>query len=349
MPNQITFTHPEPSPLPTRVWPVFLPFAGCPYRCVFCAQDKQTGQDETELETILHTLEHDLNDALAAGRDPFELAFYGGTFTALPTPWPEMFLGLAMRFRERGLITHVRCSTRPDCVDDLSLSMLRAQGLDMVELGIQSFDDGALKASGRGYDGDTAKNACQLVKSNDLGLGIQLLPGLPGDRPGVFQEDVRTTAELEPETARLYPCLVIRGTPLASLWKQGEYESWSVDRAKEGLAAALLVLWTKDVRVIRLGLAPEGTLEDHRLAGPWHPALGQSARGLALFQIIKDTLSKHAISPSRLAVPRRYQGEFFGHGGELASRYQAIGVAKKMICYTDDTVFTATGIRSETR
>lgn len=143
MPERLVFTHPEPTPHPTRVWPVFLPFAGCPYRCVFCAQDKQTGRDGVELEKILHALEHDLDDALAAGRGPYELAFYGGTFTALPEPWPQMFLGLAMRYRERGLVTHVRCSTRPDCVDDFSLSMLRAQGLDMVELGIQSFDDEA--------------------------------------------------------------------------------------------------------------------------------------------------------------------------------------------------------------
>lgn len=80
MPEHIVFTHPEPEPVPTRVWPVFLPFAGCPYRCVFCAQDKQTGKDEAKLETILHDLEHDLDQALADGRGPYELAFLRGHF-----------------------------------------------------------------------------------------------------------------------------------------------------------------------------------------------------------------------------------------------------------------------------
>jgi len=339
MNNPLVFAHPEPMPHATRVWPVFLPFAGCPYRCVFCAQDKQTGRDEAELETILHELERDLDQALAAGRGPYELAFYGGTFTALPSPWPEMFLGLAMRFRERGLVTHVRCSTRPDCVDEFGLSMLRAQGLDMVELGIQSFDDQALKQSGRGYDGAIARRACEMVKGADLGLGIQLLPGLPGDRPGMFAEDVRIAASMEPEAARLYPCLVVAGTPLADIWERGEYEPWTLDRAKEELADALLVLWKKNVRVIRLGLAPEGTLEENILAGPWHPALGQSARGLALFEIIRQHVVQLGRSPVSLEVPRRYSGELYGHGRELAPRYFEIGLSEESVSFGDGAQF----------
>lgn len=335
----MTFSHPEPAPTSTRVWPVFLPFAGCPFRCVFCAQDKQTGRDEETLETILQTLEHELDDALAAGRGPYELAFYGGTFTALPEPWPQMFLGLAMRYRERGLVTHVRCSTRPDCVDAMSLSMLRAQGLDMVELGIQSFDDGALNASGRGYDGQTAREACDCVKAAGLGLGIQLLPGLPGDRAGVFQEDVRIAASFEPETARLYPCLVIKDTPLAKLWERGDYTPWSLDMAKQELGAALPVLWERGVRVIRLGLAPEGTLEDSILAGPWHPALGQSARGLALSHLISEKVLAFGNAVKLLEVPRRYQGELFGHAHELAGVYAGMGITKAQVRYVDSATF----------
>lgn len=339
MAEQFSFPHPEPPPFPTRVWPVFLPFAGCPYRCVFCAQDKQTGQAETELESIFNSLETDLDQTLADGRGSYELAFYGGTFTALPSPWPEKFLGLAMRYRERGLVTHVRCSTRPDCVDELSLSMLRAQGLGMVELGIQSFDDQVLQQSGRGYTGYTARQACDMVKAAGMGLGIQLLPGLPGDRPGVFQNDVQVAATLLPEVARIYPCLVICDTPLATLWKRGDYQPWPLERAKEELASALLPLWGNNIRVIRLGLPPEGALAEHILAGPWHPALGQSARGLALFHIMKKHLSDFGRPPQLVAVPRRYQGELMGHGNELAERYAELGVTRENIRYVDSGSF----------
>lgn len=339
MNTPVTFTHPEPKPATSRVWPVFLPFAGCPYRCVYCAQDRQTGQGEADLEAILDSLEQDLGTALDEGRGPYELAFYGGTFTALPEPWPATFLAVARRYRRKGLVTRVRCSTRPDAVDASLLADLRAQGLNMVELGVQSFDDDALQASGRGYSGRTAQRACELVKESGLALGIQLLPGLPGDRSGVFRADVRTAAYLKPEVMRLYPCLVIRGTVLANIWQQGGYAPWTLDRAREELAAALPILWEENIRVIRLGLPPEGTLAEHILAGPWHPALGQSARGLALFNHIRDRLAGLETAPVLLDVPRRYQGELFGHAKELGDDYAALGLPKSAIRYTDESHF----------
>lgn len=325
-----------------RVWPVFLPFAGCPHRCLFCAQDKQTGRDEGTLQAVLDGVARNLEAALGEGRGPYELAFFGGTFTALPAPWPATFLGLAARYRERGLITRVRCSTRPDCVAPETLSALRVQGLDMVELGIQSFDDRALAASGRGYTGETALRGCEAVREAGLALGIQLLPGLPGDHPGLFQNDAALTAGLAPEIVRLYPCLVVRSTPLATLWERGQYTPWSLDQTKAELAAALALLWARSVRVVRLGLAPEDTLEANILAGPWHPALGQSVRGLALLPLVEDAVRRLGRPPSRLDVPRRYQGELLGHNRELAAHYQSLGLGRTTIRYVNTPHFVLT-------
>ncbi|WP_245628690.1 elongator complex protein 3 [Salidesulfovibrio brasiliensis] len=300
MTHTLAFEHPEPRGQRDRILPVFLPFAGCPYRCVFCAQDRQTGRTADSLDAELRALKEMLAEAHAAGRGPYELAFYGGTFTALPEPWPETFLELAARYRERGLICAVRCSTRPDCVDGPMLARLRGLGLDTVELGIQSFDDKALAASGRCYDGETARRACRTVAGADLGLGIQLLPGLPGDRPGVFQADVRTAATFSPATARLYPCLVIAGTRLARMYGRGEYEPWGMERALLELSEGVLHLWRHGVRVIRIGLAPEGALGRDLLAGPWHEALGQSVRGRALLRFIRERLASSPEPCARL-------------------------------------------------
>jgi histone acetyltransferase (RNA polymerase elongator complex component) len=172
-----------------------------------------------------------------------------------------------------------------------------------------------------------------------MALGIQLLPGLPGDEPGVFLADVCETAFIQPEVARLYPCLVIKGTPLASIWERGEFLPWSVARAVEELAEALPVLWEHDIRVIRLGLPPEGTLDENVLAGPHHPALGQSARGLALFHLVSAHVDRLGQPPVQLDVPRRYQGELMGHGGELIEQYASIGIMREMIHYSASSEF----------
>jgi len=132
---------------------------------------------------------------------------------------------------------------------------------------------------------------------------------------------------------------VIRDTPLATVWERGDYVPWTVDRARAELATALLVLWEKNVRVIRLGLPPEGTLAEHILAGPWHPALGQSVRGLALAEVIWKKIQELGGQPTALDVPRRYQGELLGHANELAEEYAILGFGKGMVRYVDGNEF----------
>lgn len=320
-----------PAPFPTkahpRIFPVFIPFAGCPHRCVFCSQNAQTGTTDRPLDIVLTQLEQDLTEALNSGRGPYELAFYGGTFTALPKPWPERFLALAKTFRDRGLICRVRCSTRPDAVEPKRLDHLKSLGLDMIELGIQSFDDHALTTSGRGYDAKTALAACQNIHNAGLGLGIQLLPGLPGDHPGVFQQDTIIAAANNPQCVRLYPCVVMDGTPLAKTWREGGFIPWSLEKTIHELAKAMLVFDSKAIPVIRLGLAPEPSMNAVLLDGPWHPAIGQSIRALALLR----HLTRHIPPEIRLhslILPERFKGELFGHKGELKERYAALGLGR---------------------
>lgn len=321
------------------IWPVFIPFAGCPYRCIYCSQNAQTGKDTKPLPTILQTLEDDLNEARALGRGPYELAFFGGTFTALPEDDSQPFLELARHFAEIGLVSRVRCSTRPDAVSRESLLRFREQSLNLVELGIQSFDDHALKASGRNYSGSLARQAAQTVREAGLGLGIQLMPGLPGDSPGVFQNDVETAIALKPDCVRLYPCIVMEGTPLAERWKNGEYSPWELEQTREELALALNAFRKAEIRVIRIGLAPEESMNASILAGPWHPALGQSVRGLALHH----ALAPHLQGVRSIAAPRRYQGEFFGHKGELKARYADLGLDERHVRFEDRSDFLLEG------
>lgn len=330
-PKTLRPPHPEGSRRKRPIWPVFIPFAGCPYRCIYCSQNAQTGTESEPLATTLATLDADLNQALEQGRGPYELAFFGGNFTALPEGESSAFLALARRYAEAGLIHGVRCSTRPDAVSHDSLLRLRRRGLTLVELGIQSFDDHALAATGRRYSGTLAQDAARTVHEAGLGLGIQLMPGLPGDRPGVFRNDVRTAIDLKPECVRLYPCIVMEGTALADLWRKGAYRPWDEEKAKNELAFALVEFQRADIRVIRIGLAPEERMNASLLAGPWHPALGQSVKALALFH----HLSPHLQGVRSVAAPRRYQGEFFGHKGELKPRYAALGLGDNSVRFEE--------------
>lgn len=321
------FPPPENGRARSRVLPVFLPFQGCSARCLFCAQTLQTGETARAPRDVLARLDADLGRAVDENRPPFELAFYGGTFTALPSDDQLACLELAARYRKTGLITRVRASTRPDALTADNLVSLQKAGLDMLELGIQSFDTASLAVSGRGYDRETALTGCALVRDSGLALGIQLMPGMPGMTPDVFREDTTLTVALSPAVVRLYPCLVLAGTALADLYAKGGFSPWSLDETVPLLAEAQRAFWRADITVIRIGLAPQDTLDQGGiLAGPRHPALGSMVRGLALFRYIKEEIAAFGRPVAKITLPRRFQGEFWGHGGELKQAYAALGI-----------------------
>jgi histone acetyltransferase (RNA polymerase elongator complex component) len=339
-----TFAHPEPEAKKPRIQPVFLPFHGCPSRCIFCAQTLQTGRETRSVDCILRRLRQELDLALEKGAPPRELAFYGGTFTALRPEDQQACLNLAAAYREKGLVSGIRCSTRPDAVSRAALRRLKEAGLGRVELGVQSFTDAALSAAKRGYDGRRAREACLMVQEAGLSLGVQLMPGLISPSGAMSAEefllDAVQAASLSPATARLYPCLVIEGTELAALWRQGRYAPWSLDESLPALAKALLLLWRAGVRVIRLGVATEPGLEPGVLAGPRHPALGNMARALALLLFIKEQCERNPGSGRRrLSVPKRFQGELWGHARALAAGYAALGLFPENVRYWDEPFF----------
>lgn len=333
------FRHPEPPKGRTRVWPVYLSFHGCPGRCVFCAQAVQAGAPPAPLAETLAAMERELARAARDGRGPFELAFYGGVFTALPEPWPRRFLEAALRFRRTGLIGRIRCSTRPDACRPELLAELADLGLDLVEIGAQTFDDAVLAASGRGHDAEATRRAARAVRAARLDLGLQLLPGLPGHDPAALARDVAETCALAPYLVRLHPCLVVAGTELAALYQAGRYAPWALEATIDALAQALPPLWRAGVTVARLGLAPEPGLEAAILAGPRHPALGDRARARALLALIREEVAALGAPVAGLFAPRRFAGQLLGHGGELAPAYAALGLPRELVRLTRDEDF----------
>ncbi|MBU1042751.1 MAG: radical SAM protein [Proteobacteria bacterium] len=322
------FAHPQPprtsaAHARAKVFPVFLPLAGCPGRCIYCDQHAQTGQAPEPPDAVLARARAELL-ARPDTAGPVELAFYGGTFTALPESVQHRLLDFATQMRALGRVGRVRCSTRPDALTPALLVDLRERGLDLVELGVQSFQDAALAASRRGYDGSLARAACRMVAQASLGLGIQLLPGLPGHKPEDFARDIAAVAQLKPELVRLYPCLVLDGTQLADLWRAGEFLPWPLAQTVDALAEALRSLWSAGVPTARIGLAEQAGLAI--LAGPRHPALGQMARAKALLLHVRDQLAPLARPPRVLFVPRRWQGEVLGQGNALRAEYGALGL-----------------------
>lgn len=325
---RLLFRHPRPRlGKKARVLPVFLPWQGCPGRCAFCSQRLQTGLAPAPLAEHHARLARELERLAVGGAPPLEVGFYGATFTALPEPWPERFTALAAQYMETGLVSRIRCSTRPDACDPALLAHLRGLGLSFVELGVQSFDAQALARSRRGHGPDEALAGCRAVREAGLGLGLHLMPGLPGQTTSAFLRDIDLVVSLAPESVRLHPCVVLAGTPLADEFASGAYRPWSLGRTITLLALALLRLWSRAIPVIRMGVAPEDSFVTSILAGPWHPALGQRAASLALFLHSRALTASLGRPPRRLLHPSRLTSDVRGWQGELLPSWRRLGLA----------------------
>ncbi len=337
--NILVFSHPCTQQVSSRIWPVFMPFLGCKAICIYCNQPAVTGFQPTPVQDIYDKLSRTLAKALYKKTAPLELAFFGGTFTALPLDWCRRFIALGEHFRQKGLITRIRCSTSPHAVNPKDLTVLQKEGLDMVELGIQTFEDRVLSLCHRGYNREKARTACFHVQEAGLLSGIQLMPGLPGQDEKIMQQDIQEAVALGPAVMRLYPCTVLKNTELARWYREKKYAPLSLDKTISFLGKALLTIWQAGIQVIRIGLPQEQNLEQEILAGPIHPALGQLARSEALFLYIQNMVQSGKYKPASLAVPTKYYSDVIGHKQSMLPRFKNMGLEKENFKVTTNKDF----------
>lgn len=256
------------------VIPVFVPHLGCPCACVFCDQRRVTGESVPVTGAgVVAALEEGLR---RTGDRDTELAFYGGSFTAIPAARQEELLAAAQPFVESGRLSGLRISTRPDCVDEGTLQRLRSYHVRTVELGVQSMDPEVLRLSGRGHTAEDAVRAAKLVKDFGFTLILQMMTGLPGDTLERSLETADRLIALRPDGVRIYPTVILRGTALFELWKAGSYREHTVEEAVRWGAELWERFEAADVPVIRFGLNPSEDLsQGEAVGGAYHPALGE--------------------------------------------------------------------------
>ncbi len=281
------------------ILPIFVPHQGCPHTCVFCNQHHISGEtDIVSAETVKQAI---WKAALPPSGAKRQLAFYGGSFTAIPVERQQELLAAAKEALDAGMIDSVRLSTRPDAVDDAVLDRLRAFGVATIELGAQSMNDEVLRLSGRGHTAADVERAARLIRESGFELILQMMTGLPGDTPERAAETAKKLIELQPAGVRIYPTVIVKDTALYELWKAGRYREHTVEDAVAFCAGILPLFEQADIPVIRLGLNPTEELSGgEAVAGAYHPALGELVKSRILLNRARELL--RGIEPGRAVV-----------------------------------------------
>ncbi|MBQ3701778.1 MAG: radical SAM protein [Oscillospiraceae bacterium] len=262
--------------------PVFVPHLGCPHACVFCNQRRISGaQKPATAEDVKNSIEQAAAFLPRGGKR--QLAFYGGSFTAIPAEEQEALLTAAKEALDRGRIDAIRLSTRPDAIDEAVLARLRRFGVETVELGAQSMDDEVLRLSGRGHTAADVERASELVQAAGFRLILQMMTGLPGSTDEKDVETARKIIALCPDGVRVYPTVIVRDTALCDMWRAGDYREHTVEDAVRVCAEILPLFEAAEIPVIRLGLNPTDELTGGAaVAGAYHPALGELVKSRIL-------------------------------------------------------------------
>lgn len=328
----------EPIIMPLVI-PIFIPHLGCPHACVFCNQHRISGQSRTALpgaETVRKTIRIWLEQSSRGRRESVQVAFYGGSFTGLPLTQQEELLGAVAPFLAEGSVESIRLSTRPDYVGTATAGFLSGHGVRTVELGAQAFDDRVLAASGRGHTtADIGRAVCHL-REERLEIGIQLMLGLPGQTRFSLIQTVRQAIGLRPDFVRIYPTLVLRGTRLHALYRQGEYVPLTLDRAVVLAARMQNMFKAKDIRVIRMGLQPGPELEESLIAGPYHPAFGELVYARLMLQQVRKKLQELKKESAVLSISSRDVSIFRGMKSKNIKRLEELGLAGRFTLVTDE-------------
>ena len=264
--------------------PVFVPHLGCPNDCVFCNQRRISGQQQP---ATAQTVKEAISKAAALPRTGAkrQLAFYGGSFTAIPTEEQTALLAAVKAYLDGGEIDSIRLSTRPDAIDGAVLKRLRAYGVETVELGAQSMDDRVLALSGRGHTAEDVARASELIREAGFRLVLQMMTGLPGDTEETSVRTAERIIALRPDGVRIYPTVIVRDTALYDLWQAGQYREHSVEDAVRVCARLLPMFDQAGIPVIRLGLNPTDELSGGAAAGgAYHPALGELVKSRILLE-----------------------------------------------------------------
>lgn len=267
---------------------IFVPHMGCPHCCSFCDQHTITGSVSVpHVEDVRRACEQAWDEV--SDRSETEIAFFGGSFTAIPRDYMTELLDAAKPFVGGEGFRGIRISTRPDCIDGEVLGLLKNCGVTAIELGAQSMSDRVLEQNERGHSAQAVYSASKLIRQYGFELGLQIMVGLYKSDIADERATAQAVLDIAPDTVRIYPVCVLEGTKLAELYRKGEYRLKDFDTVIGIAAEEAAAFSAAGIRILRIGLHASEEVGSGLVAGYYHPALGEIVRS----RMIRDIIEKN--------------------------------------------------------
>jgi elongator complex protein 3 len=258
----------------------------CPGKCIYCPTEENVPKSYLSDEpAVMRAILNDYNaskqvktrlTSLIRQGHPIgkiELIIIGGTFSYLPRDYQEIFVkdcfdalngkvskdlieAKTLNETSKSRCVGLTLETRPDHIHGDEINWFRYLGATRVELGVQTVFDDILRLNSRGERVEDTVRATKLLKDAGFKICYHLMPNLYGSTLERDKEMFRTVFQddrFKPDYIKIYPCMIIAGTPLYKLWKEDKYQSYSDKDLKSLIkyVKTIVPYWVRIMRTIR--------------------------------------------------------------------------------------------------
>jgi radical SAM enzyme (TIGR01210 family) len=288
--------------------PIFVPHLGCPNDCIFCNQKSISGQKKNMTKKEAKDIIDSYLKSIKKEDATIEIAFFGGSFTAIEPKIQEELLQVAYEYIKSGEVESIRISTRPDAINREILKRLKKYKVKTIELGVQSANDYILRRANRGHTFEDVKKASKMIRRNGFKLGHQMMVGLPESTRIDEINTAKALIKLKPKMVRIYPVLVVKNTKLEKELEEGKYEPLPLVQAVEVCKELVRMFADKNIEIIRVGLqntdeiSEPGKKQSEVVAGPYHPAFRQLVESGMWYEAIVNKIKKLNVKVKEVQV-----------------------------------------------
>lgn len=197
---------------------VHVPF--CRSKCQYCDFYSVTNKKDLDFDGYTQAVCTHIKEAgmQAPNHIVDTIYFGGGTPSFFGGEGMAMILAAIRKNFDVSPTAEITFEANPDSVTDRLLRRVRGEGFNRVSLGIQCDDDNILKTLGRPHTYAEAVTAVKkLRKKGFRNISVDLIYGLPGQRPQDWNATLNNVLSLKPEHISCYGLQVEEGTPLYNM------------------------------------------------------------------------------------------------------------------------------------
>jgi oxygen-independent coproporphyrinogen-3 oxidase len=207
-------------------WPFCV--SKCPY-CDFNSHVREVIDQETWRDALLQDLAYEAR--LLPGRTLTSIFFGGGTPSLMDPATVEALIAAATSHWTSAEHIEITLEANPNSVEAARFADLASAGVNRLSLGLQSFDDDALRFLGRAHSAREGFRALEIAQRSFRRVSFDLIYALPGDTEESWAASLGQALSLGTSHLSLYQLTIEPGTRFASMVARREFEPLDAEAA----------------------------------------------------------------------------------------------------------------------